>query len=64
MDYAIIAAGKGARMVSEGEQLPKPLVKIGGVPMIRRIIDAFVSCGASKVHIIINEDMSEVEDYL
>lgn len=64
MDYAIIAAGKGSRMVSEGEQLPKPLVKIGGVPMIRRIIDAFVSCGASKVHIIINEEMSEVEDYL
>lgn len=64
MDFAIIAAGKGSRMVSEGETVPKPLVKIGGKPMIKRIIDAFTACGATSVSIIINEDMHEVSDYL
>ncbi len=64
MDFAIIAAGKGSRMVSEGETVPKPLVKIGGKPMIKRIIDAFTACGAKSVSIIINEEMHEVNDYL
>lgn len=64
MKFAIIAAGKGSRMSSEGEMLPKPLVEIGSVPMIKRLIDAFVECGASSVSIIINEDMTDVREYL
>lgn len=64
MNFAIIAAGKGSRMVSEGEILPKPLVKIAGVPMIKRLIDSFIRCKATAISIIINEEMNEVRDYL
>ena len=39
MNYAIIAAGEGSRLVQEGVTLPKPLVKLNGVEMIRRLID-------------------------
>lgn len=64
MKFAIIAAGKGSRMASEGEILPKPLVKIGGEPMIKRLIDSFIRCNATVISIIINEEMDEVRDYL
>ena len=64
MKFAIIAAGKGSRMASEGEMLPKPLVKIGGEPMIKRLIDSFMRCGATAISIIINEEMDEVREYL
>ena len=64
MKFAIIAAGKGSRMASEGEMLPKPLVKIGGEPMIKRLIDSFIRCGATAISIIINEEMDEVREYL
>lgn len=64
MKFAIIAAGNGSRMASEGASLPKPLVEIGGVPMIKRLIDVFIKCGATSIAIIINEKMHDVRDYL
>lgn len=64
MKFAIIAAGNGSRMASEGASLPKPLVEIDGVPMIKRLIDAFIKSGATSIAIIINEKMQDVRDYL
>ena len=43
MNYAIIAAGEGSRLVQEGVAVPKPLVDLDGRPMIRRLIDIFAS---------------------
>lgn len=64
MNYAIIAAGEGSRLVQEGIALPKPLVSLDGVPMIRRLIDIFLSCDAEEISIIVNEHMTEVRAYL
>ena len=64
MNYAIIAAGEGSRLVEEGIATPKPLVDLDGRPMIRRLIDIFCSCGAESVSIIVNEYMTEVREYL
>ncbi len=64
MNFGIIAAGEGSRLQHEGVQLPKPLVPIDGTPMIKRLIDIFIACGAKSVGIIINEFMTEVADYL
>ncbi len=64
MKYAIIAAGEGSRLVQEGVALPKPLVNLNGVPMIRRLIDIFLDCDAEEISIIINEQMTEVRTYL
>lgn len=64
MNYAIIAAGEGSRLVQEGVTLPKPLVKLNGVEMIRRLIDIFLKNNASSISIIVNEEMVQVQDYL
>ncbi len=64
MNFGIIAAGEGSRLVSEGVSLPKPLVSIEGKPMIGRLIGIFEDMGAECVCVIVNEQMTEVADYL
>lgn len=64
MHYGIIAAGEGSRLVQEGIPTPKPLVQIGGMPMIGRLINLFIDCGAESVNIVINEQMTQVRRYL
>lgn len=64
MNYAIIAAGEGSRLVQEGVKLPKPLVDLDGRPMIGRLIDIFMNHNPESLSIIVNEQMTEVADYL
>lgn len=64
MNYAIIAAGEGSRLVQEGVTLPKPLVKLNGKEMIGRLIGIFLRNNASSLSIIVNEEMTEVQGYL
>lgn len=64
MNFGIIAAGEGSRLVSEGVALPKPLVNLNGEPMIGRLLRIFESLGAGRVAVIVNEQMTEVADYL
>lgn len=64
MNFGIIAAGEGSRLVQEGVSLPKPLVDIDGRPMIGRLISIFEDLGAEYISVIVNEQMTEVADYL
>lgn len=64
MNFGIIAAGEGSRLVQEGVSLPKPLVNIDGRPMIGRLIHIFESLGAERICVIVNEQMTEVAAYL
>ena len=64
MDYAIIAAGEGSRLAQEGVKWPKPLVKLNGIALIDRLIDVFLRNNASSINIIVNEQMTEVQDHL
>lgn len=64
MNYAIIAAGEGSRLVQEDVKLPKPLVNLCGTPMIKRLIDIMTDCNPESLSIIVNEQMTEVRDYL
>ena len=64
MNYAIIAAGEGSRLRNEGVAAPKPLVPLNGRPMIGRLIDIFLKCNAETISVIVNEQMTEVADYL
>ncbi|MDR3193784.1 MAG: NTP transferase domain-containing protein [Tannerella sp.] len=64
MDYAIIAAGEGSRLVREGVETPKPLVRLNGVPLVERLMRVFVDNGASSISIIVNEAMTDVRTYL
>lgn len=64
MNYGIIAAGEGSRLLQEGVKQPKPLVSLGGEPMLGRLIRLFLKNGAESVSIIVNEEMTSVHDYL
>jgi len=64
MNYAIIAAGEGSRLVQEGIKLPKPLVELKGVSLIDRLIDIFIRNNAESLSIIVNEEMTEVRKHL
>lgn len=64
MEFAIIAAGEGSRLVEEGVSLPKPLIKIGGEHMIDRLIKIFMAQDADAVHIIVNNEMVEVQEHI
>lgn len=64
MNFGIIAAGEGSRLVEEGVAYPKPLVPLCGRPMIGRLIDIFIANGAERIAVIVNEQMTEVPEYL
>lgn len=64
MNYAIIAAGEGSRLVDEGVAYPKPLVPLNGEPMIGRLINIFLRNDAERLAVIVNEQMTEVKDFL
>ena len=64
MHYAIIAAGEGSRLAQEGVELPKPLVKLNGKPMVKRLIDIMMDCNAESLSIIVNQQMTAVREYI
>lgn len=64
MNYAIIAAGEGSRLAQEGVSRPKPLVHLNGTPMIKRLIDIMMQCNPESLSIIVNEQMTEVREYI
>lgn len=59
MRFAIIAAGEGSRLASEGIKAPKPLIEIQGVPLIERLVRIFARQGAGSINIIVNEQQPE-----
>lgn len=63
MKYAIIAAGEGSRLAQEGISLPKPLVRVGGEPLIDRLIRIFKDNDASEV-VVICRSMDQVGTHL
>ena len=56
MNFAIIAAGEGSRLLADGIESPKPLVKLQGVSLIDRLTGIFVRNGASSINVIVNEE--------
>jgi len=63
MNAAIIAAGEGSRLKSEGIEISKPLIKVGGVPMIERLIRCAIRSKVRSISVIINEEMADVREF-
>ena len=64
MKYAIIAAGEGSRLASEGVEKPKPLVCINGEPLIDRLIRIFMNNRAEEIIVICNDHTTLVRRHL
>ncbi|KAA6309199.1 hypothetical protein EZS27_039258, partial [termite gut metagenome] len=64
MKYAVIAAGQGSRLVSEGISVSKPLIRLNGEMMIERLFRVFLANDAESVSVITNEEMTDVHQFL
>jgi NDP-sugar pyrophosphorylase family protein len=60
----IIAAGHGDRLRAAGITTPKPLIEIGGRPLIARAIETARAAGAVSVACIVNAETDRVRHYL
>ncbi len=64
MKAGIIAAGSGRRLAQKGFSMPKPLVILGGEPMIARIIRAAATLKTNSICCIVNDLNPAVSEYL
>ena len=65
MNFAIIAAGNGERLASEGLAVPKPMAEIApGLTMLRRLLNIFTDCGALRIRVIVNAHTPQLKEYL
>jgi UDP-N-acetylglucosamine diphosphorylase/glucosamine-1-phosphate N-acetyltransferase len=60
----ILAAGKGTRMWPLTENTPKPLLPLGGLPIIERQIQELKKIGVENLYLLIGYRMKEISDYL
>ncbi|MEO8190334.1 MAG: NTP transferase domain-containing protein [Acidobacteriota bacterium] len=51
----ILAAGEGSRLRRDGFHVSKPLVRIGGVPLLEHAIENFLAAGIAPLAILFNE---------
>src|SRR5262245_22857417 len=52
MKAMVLAAGRGERMGALTADRPKPLLEIGGVPLIERHLQRLAACGVE--HVVVN----------
>lgn len=63
MKAIILAAGKGTRMKEITKEIPKPMVKINGKPMLEYILTFIKNAGITEFGIVIGYKHSIVQDY-
>lgn len=59
----IMAGGKGTRLYPYTKILPKPLIPIGDVPIMERIIDKFRDVGVKDFYATVNYRKSMIKSY-
>ncbi len=60
----IIAAGNGSRLRTDEDDLPKPLIKVAGVPLIERVILTAKKAGLSHFVVVLGFRGEAIEKYL
>jgi MurNAc alpha-1-phosphate uridylyltransferase len=60
----ILAAGRGERMRPLTDITPKPMLKVGGQPLIERNVNALVSAGIRRIVINLAWLGAQIRDYL
>jgi dTDP-glucose pyrophosphorylase len=63
-EFAVImAGGEGNRLRPITSKIPKPMVEVGGVPIIERQIKSLSQIGISKVYLSVNYLSEKIEEY-
>ena len=60
----VIAAGEGSRLRADGFRDSKPMVQVGGRPLIDHALDRFRAAGIRKVTVVINEASDDCRRWL
>jgi len=59
----LMAGGLGKRLGTLTHECPKPMLKIGGKPILEMIIDGFIEAGFYRFYISVNYHAEKVENY-
>ena len=62
MTGLIIAAGRGSRLAGNGNI--KPLIPVGGIPLIEHVIRGAVGCDCDSIFVITGHEASRLETFL
>ena len=63
MKVVIMAGGKGTRIASVVNDVPKPMIKIGGKPILEHQIDNLKSCGLNDIVLVIGHLGDKIREY-
>jgi NDP-sugar pyrophosphorylase family protein len=64
MKVGILAAGEGSRLQAAGLSMPKPLLPVGGVPLIGYLLQALSQVEVEQIVCVINSRGGAVADYV
>ena len=59
----IMAGGLGSRMGSLTKDTPKPMLHVGGKPLLENIMNSFLSCGFNNFIMCVNYKSEIIENY-
>src|SRR5687767_11607577 len=63
MKAVILAAGKGTRMKELTNELPKPMLKVQGTPILEHILLGLKSAGVKEIFIVTGWRAESIENY-
>ena len=63
IEGVLMAGGRGERLRPLTDNIPKPLLPVGGKPIIEYNIEELESCGIKKIHVTVNYLADKIEDY-
>lgn len=63
LECMIMAGGRGKRLSPLTDKVPKPMLKLGGIPIIEHNINNLIKYGIKKIYISLNYLGSQIEDY-
>jgi dTDP-glucose pyrophosphorylase len=62
-EAVIMAGGRGVRLGDLTNDLPKPMLRVAGRPILERIVIHLVGAGIKVIHIAVNYRREVIEDY-
>ena len=63
MKAVILAAGKGTRMRELTDELPKPMLKVQGKPILEHIVEGILSADVREIFIVTGFRADAIENY-
>jgi NDP-sugar pyrophosphorylase family protein len=63
MQVAILAGGKGTRLMPMTHTIPKPMVKVAGRPFLEHLLELFKKQKFSRILMLVSHLGQQIEDY-